>query len=42
MSIREERDKSIADAMVQIERKFGKGSIMKLGGKAILDQEFQR
>ena len=37
MSIREERDKSIADAMVQIERKFGKGSIMKLGGKANLD-----
>ena len=37
MSIREERDKSIADAMVQIERKFGKGSIMRLGGRAILD-----
>lgn len=37
MSIREERDKSIADAMSQIERKFGKGSIMRLGGRAILD-----
>jgi recombination protein RecA len=37
MSIREERDKSIADVMVQIERKFGKGSIMKLGGRANLD-----
>jgi recombination protein RecA len=37
MSIREKRDKSIADAMIQIELKFGKGSIMRLGGRTIID-----
>ena len=30
-----ERDKAVKTAMSQIERQFGKGSIMKLGGRAI-------
>ena len=30
-----EKDKAVKTAMSQIERQFGKGSIMKLGGRAI-------
>lgn len=32
-----DREKAVASAMTQIERQFGKGSIMKLGGNAIMD-----
>jgi recombination protein RecA len=32
-----DREKAIEAAMTQIERKFGKGSIMKLGSQAVLD-----
>ncbi|CCK81132.1 recombinase RecA [Desulfobacula toluolica] len=35
MGINSEKDKAIKTAMSQIERQFGKGSIMKLGGRAI-------
>ncbi len=37
MSIQVDREKAIEAAMTQIERKFGKGSIMKLGSQAVLD-----
>ncbi len=37
MSIRVDREKAIEAAMTQIERQFGKGSIMKLGSRAVLD-----
>jgi recombination protein RecA len=37
MSIQVDREKAIEAAMTQIERQFGKGSIMKLGSKAFLD-----
>jgi recombination protein RecA len=37
MSIQEGREKAIEAAMTQIERQFGKGSIMKLGSRAVLD-----
>jgi recombination protein RecA len=30
-----EKDKALDAAMVQIERQFGKGSIMKLGSRAV-------
>ncbi|RZB29965.1 MAG: recombination protein RecA [Desulfobacteraceae bacterium Eth-SRB1] len=32
-----DKDKAVETAMVQIERQFGKGSIMKLGGQPIVD-----
>jgi recombination protein RecA len=32
-----DREKAVESAITQIERQFGKGSIMKLGGNAILD-----
>jgi len=37
MSIQVDREKAIEAAMTQIERQFGKGSIMKLGSRAVLD-----
>ena len=37
MSISPEKEKSVKTAMVQIERQFGKGSIMKLGSSPIVD-----
>lgn len=37
MEILPEKKKAVETAMVQIERQFGKGSIMKLGSKAIVD-----
>jgi recombination protein RecA len=37
MSISPDKDKAVEAAMVQIERQFGKGSIMKLGGSPIVD-----
>ncbi|MEZ4568328.1 MAG: hypothetical protein R2860_15665 [Desulfobacterales bacterium] len=32
-----DKEKAVESAITQIERQFGKGSIMKLGGKAIVD-----
>jgi recombination protein RecA len=37
MNIPTDKQKALESAMVQIERQFGKGSIMKLGSKVILD-----
>ena len=37
MSISPEKEKAVETAMVQIERQFGKGSIMKLGSSPIVD-----
>jgi recombination protein RecA len=37
MSISPEKEKAVETAMVQIERQFGKGAIMKLGSSPILD-----
>ena len=37
MSIQMDREKALEAAMTQIERQFGKGSIMKLGSQAVLD-----
>ena len=37
MSIQVDREKALEAAMTQIERQFGKGSIMKLGSQAVLD-----
>ena len=37
MSTQVDREKAIEAAMTQIERQFGKGSIMKLGSRAVLD-----
>ena len=37
MGISPDKDKAVETAMIQIERQFGKGSIMKLGGQPILD-----
>ncbi len=37
MSIQVDREKAVEAAMTQIERQFGKGSIMKLGRQAVLD-----
>ena len=37
MSIQVDREKAIDATMIQIERQFGKGSIMKLGSQAVLD-----
>ena len=37
MSILPEKEKAIENAMVQIERQFGKGSVMKLGSRPIID-----
>jgi len=37
MSIQVDREKALEAAMTQIERHFGKGSIMKLGSQAVLD-----
>ncbi len=37
MGISPDKDKAVETAMVQIERQFGKGSIMKLGGQPIID-----
>ncbi|MDI6688083.1 MAG: recombinase RecA [Desulfobacterales bacterium] len=37
MSISPDKEKAAASAIVQIERQFGKGSIMKLGGQPIVD-----
>ncbi len=37
MSISPDKEKAVKTAMVQIERQFGKGSIMKLGSSTIID-----
>ena len=37
MSISPDKKKAVEAAVVQIERRFGKGSIMKLGSKAVVD-----
>jgi recombination protein RecA len=37
MSISSDKEKAVETAMVQIERQFGKGSIMKLGSSPNLD-----
>ncbi len=37
MNISTDKQKALESAMVQIERQFGKGSIMKLGSQAVLD-----
>ena len=37
MSIQVDRERAVEAAMTQIERQFGKGSIMKLGSQAVLD-----
>jgi len=37
VSIQVDREKVVEAAMTQIERQFGKGSIMKLGSQAVLD-----
>ena len=37
MSISIDREKALSSAMTQIERQFGKGSIMKLGSRPIVD-----
>ena len=37
MSIAPEKEKAVETAMTQIERQFGKGSIMKLGSQKIID-----
>jgi recombination protein RecA len=37
MNIPADKQKALESAMVQIERQFGKGSIMKLGNQAVLD-----
>ncbi len=37
MNISTDKQKALESAMVQIERQFGKGSIMKLGNQAVLD-----
>ncbi len=37
MNIPTDKEKALESAMVQIERQFGKGSIMKLGSTAVLD-----
>jgi hypothetical protein len=37
MNIPADKQKATESAMVQIERQFGKGSIMKLGSKVVLD-----
>jgi len=37
MNIPADKQKAIESAMIQIERQFGKGSIMKLGNQAVLD-----
>jgi recombination protein RecA len=37
MSISPDKEKAVNSAMVQIERQFGKGSIMKLGSRAVIE-----
>ncbi|MBW2335693.1 MAG: recombinase RecA [Deltaproteobacteria bacterium] len=37
MNIPTDKQKALESAMIQIERQFGKGSIMKLGNQAVLD-----
>jgi recombination protein RecA len=37
MSISPDKEKAVESAMMQIERQFGKGAIMKLGGSPIVD-----
>ena len=37
MTISPDKDKAVDTAMLQIERQFGKGSIMKLGSQPIID-----
>jgi recombination protein RecA len=37
MSISPDKEKAVKTAMIQIERQFGKGSIMKLGSSTIID-----
>jgi recombination protein RecA len=37
MSISNDKEKALESAMTQVERQFGKGAIMKLGGKAVVE-----
>jgi recombination protein RecA len=37
MAISADKEKALETALTQVERQFGKGSIMKLGGKAIME-----
>ena len=37
MTISPDKEKAVETAMTQIERQFGKGSIMKLGSSPIVD-----
>ncbi len=37
MSVSPDREKAVETAMMQIERQFGKGSIMKLGSRPVID-----
>ena len=37
MSISPDKEKAVETAMVQIERQFGKGSIMKLGSRPVIE-----
>ena len=37
MSISENKEKALASAMTQVERQFGKGAIMKLGDKPVME-----
>ncbi len=37
MSISEDKEKAVVSAMAQVERQFGKGSIMKLGSRPIVE-----
>ena len=37
MPIGEDREKALESAMVQVERQFGKGAIMKLGDKPVME-----
>ena len=37
MAISPDKEKSLETAMTQVERQFGKGSIMKLGSRPVVD-----
>ena len=37
MSISENKEKALESAMTQVERQFGKGAIMKLGDKPVME-----
>ena len=37
MSISAEKEKAVVSAMAQVERQFGKGAIMKLGSRPVME-----